>query len=40
MRLFLILLSVMTGTVESKNAVQLTEESTVPYDIEAAYSNT
>lgn len=40
MRLFLILLSVMTWTVESKNAVQLTEESTVPYDIEAAYSNT
>ena len=40
MKILLILLSVMTWTVESKNAVKLTDSSEVPYDIEAVYSNT
>lgn len=39
MNLLIILLSVMTWTVESKNAVTLTD-GTVPYDIEVSYANT
>ena len=40
MKILMILLSVMTWTVESKNAVKLTDTSEVPYDIEVVYSNT
>lgn len=39
MNLLIILLSVMTWTVESKNTVTLTD-GTVPYDIEVSYANT
>ena len=40
MNLLIILLSVMTWTVESKNSVALAEGGTVPYDIEVSYANT
>ncbi len=40
MNLLIILLSVMTWTVESKNAVTLAEGGTVPYDIAVSYTNT
>lgn len=40
MNLLLILLSVMTWTVESKDAVTLAEGGTVPYDIDVSYGNT
>lgn len=38
--LLLILLSVMTWTVESKNTVTLADGGSVPYDIEVSYTNT
>ena len=38
--LLLVILSVMTWTVENKNTVKLTDASTTPYDIEASYANT
>lgn len=38
--LLLVILSVMTWTVESKNTVRLTDGSTAPYDLEASYTNT
>ena len=40
MKLLLVLLAVMTWTVESKNSVSLSDDSTVPYDIEVGYANT
>ena len=40
MKLLLVLLAVMTWTVESKNAVSLSDDSTVPYDIEVGYGCT
>ena len=40
MKLLLVLLAVMTWTVESKNTVSLSDDSTVPYDIEVGYANT
>jgi len=40
MKILMILLSVMTWTVESKNAVKLSDTSEVPYDIEVTYANT
>lgn len=40
MNLLIILLSVMTWTVESKNSVALAEGGTVPYDLEVSYANT
>lgn len=40
MKLLLILLAVMTWTVESKNSVSLSDDSKVPYDIEVSYANT
>lgn len=40
MKLLFVLLAMMTWTVESKNSVRLTDDSTVPYDIEVSYANT
>ena len=40
MRLLLVLLAMMTWTVESKNSVSLSDDSLVPYDIEVSYANT
>ena len=40
MKLLHVLLAVMTWTVESKNSVSLSDDSTVPYDIEVGYANT
>lgn len=40
MKLLLIILSVMTWTVESKTAVTLADGGSVPYDIEVSYTNT
>ena len=40
MKLLLVLLAMMTWTVESKTSVSLTDDSTVPYDIEVGYGCT
>lgn len=40
MKLLLVLLATMTWTVVDKNTVHLSDDSTVPYDINVSYSNT
>lgn len=40
MKLLLVILAVMTWTVKDKNNVSLSDDSTVPYDIEVSYTNT
>ena len=40
MKLLLVLLATMTWTVVNKNTVHLSDDSTVPYDINVSYSNT